>query len=125
MAKKRRLKRRKGSQDQAQQTQQSNTTTVSSDDSNAVHSPRPSTEGSPSDHATSDGILTSMTSIMDTDEAPSDSSLHDDGDEEAAPSTYPASHYPRASSPHRTERPFPESHMEASDLSVPLCHVSS
>lgn len=115
MAKKRRLKRRKAPREQPPQ---SHSHTVSSDDSNAIQSGRPSSEGTTSEHATSDGAQTSMTSIMDTDEGVSEIEVDDD-DEGQAASLYPVSHYPRPSSAHRTEMPYPsEPPIDASDMFV-------
>jgi hypothetical protein len=73
---------------------------MSSEDSYAVQSGRQSSDGTPSEHANSDGNNTAMTSIVGTDEEPhhhNDSDLEEDVDEDDMISIYPASQYPRVS----------------------------
>lgn len=92
---------------------------MSSEDSYAVQSGRQSSDGTPSEHANSDGNNTAMTSIMGTDEEHhhDDSDLDEDVDEDDMISIYPASQYPRVSASHRVETPFsPDSHAVDSDM---------
>lgn len=102
MAKKRRLKRPKGPRE-ALPPAKTKSNTMSSDDSNPIQSGRQSSDGTLSENATSDGVQTSMTSIMDTDEDQDTDEVDQAGE---GASTYPVSHYPRPSSQHRTEMPY-------------------
>ena len=96
---------------------------MSSDDSQSRvmqhRSGRQSSEGTASEHNTSDGAQTAMTSIMDTDEEALEAegvieaegpiaadSVEVDEDAADVQSLYPASYYPAASTAHRTEMPF-------------------
>ncbi|KAF7550212.1 hypothetical protein G7046_g8083 [Stylonectria norvegica] len=105
MAKGRRIKRRKAARLQPPNSQ---TSTMSSEDSYALPSRRQSSDGTLSEHATSDGVHTAMTSIMDTDEEGLTNDLEIDDDDEGLDmiSIYPASHYPRVASPHGSQMPF-------------------
>ena len=78
---------------------------MSSEDS-YLQSGRQSSDGTVSEHATSDGAHTAMTSIMDTDEEELAEELVVDEEEDDMISIYPPSHYPRPTSTYRTERPF-------------------
>jgi hypothetical protein len=116
MAKKRRTKQRKSTRGRHNQSQ---TSTMSSEDSYAVQSGRQSSDGTPSEHANSDGNNTAMTSIMGTDEEHhhDESDLDEDVDEDDMISIYPASQYPRVTASHRVETPFsPDSHAVDSDM---------
>ncbi|RGP69927.1 hypothetical protein FLONG3_7584 [Fusarium longipes] len=107
MAKKRRCKPRKGTPGRHNQSQ---TSTMSSEDSYAVQSGRQSSDGTPSEHANSDGNNTAMTSIVGTDEEQhhphNDSDLDEDVDEDDMISIYPTSQYPGVSPYHQVETPF-------------------
>lgn len=92
---------------------------MSSEDSYALRSARQSSDGTLSEHATSDSAQTAMTSIMDTDEEElaeelevdeedddeEDDDSDDDGDDDII-SIYPASQYPGVANSHRTEMTF-------------------
>lgn len=117
MAKKRRTKQRKAARASHNQSQ---TSTMSSEDSYAVQSGRQSSDGTPSEHANSDGNNTAMTSIMGADEEHhhhDDSDIDEDVDEDDMISIYPASQYPRVSPSHRIETPYsPDSNALDSDM---------
>jgi SAM-dependent methyltransferase len=117
MAKKRRLK----SRTRARQLSSDPKTTQhsSEDDFNAAQSRGQSSDDTSSEQATNTSPHTSFTSMVETDEEPSqiiaDDDDDDDDDDEAGriliddndvASIYPASSYPRVSSPHRAEMPY-------------------
>jgi hypothetical protein len=85
---------------------------MSSDDFHTSISARQSSEGTLSEHTTSDGVHTAMTSVQGTDEEMVEDMDEDSGeelseDDDADLQSVHISHlYPQVSGAHRTEMPY-------------------
>ncbi|KAH6890403.1 S-adenosyl-L-methionine-dependent methyltransferase [Thelonectria olida] len=89
---------------------------MSSEESCALQSGRQSSDGTMSEHATSDGVHTAMTSIMDLDEDHHVGSDFDDEEDVDIISIYPPMHYTAGS--HPSEMHFSQEHPHATGSDV-------